>query len=384
MLDSVAQLAQHAHGDIRRGLGDEVHPHALGADQPHHLLDLLQQGLGAVAKKQVRLIEEEHHAGLVQVALLGQQLVQLGKHPQHEGGVHGRMQEQLVRRQDVDHAPAFLVQLQPVRQIQRRLAEEAVAALILQHRHRPLDGPHRSGGHVAVIQRVIPGVLAQVGQHGLEVLQIHKEHALVIRHAEEDVHDPGLGLVQPQHPGQQNRAHLADGGAHGMPLLAIHVPEHRGEVLIPEAGHAAAAQPLGQRIAVLAGHGHASQVTLHIAEEHRHAHGREALGQHLQGHRLARARRTGDQAVAVGHLRQQAHGRRARANPDFSIVQHAILSSRSICLYCTRERACRQEQDTIRADDVLQFVMMQRRKALLSRGKSLPLRGRWPSVSEVG
>ena len=49
----------------------------------------------------------------------------------------------------------------------------------------------------------------------------------------------------------------------------------------------------------------AGQIALHVGHEHRHAHRAELLGQHLQRHGLARAGRAGDEAVAVGHLREQ-------------------------------------------------------------------------------
>ncbi len=41
MLHAVAELAQHRVRHVERVLRDEVHAHALGADQPHHLLDLV-------------------------------------------------------------------------------------------------------------------------------------------------------------------------------------------------------------------------------------------------------------------------------------------------------------------------------------------------------
>ena len=169
-------------------------------------------------------------------------------------------------------------------------------------------------------------MLAHIGQHGLQILDVQQQHALVIRHPEQDIQHPRLGVVQPQHAGEKQRAHFAHRGAHRMPLLTIHIPEHRGIRLIAEAGHTAHGQTLGQRVAVLAGAHHAAQVALHIRQEHRHAHIRKALGQHLEGHRLARTRRTGDQSVAVGHLRQQAGWLFARAYPDFPIIQHCISS----------------------------------------------------------
>ena len=102
VLHPVAELAQDHRRHVGRILGDEVDADALGADQPHHLLDLLGQRLGRVVEQQVRLVEEEHELGLVEIAGLGQLLEQLGQQPEQEGGVEPRRLDQLVGRQHVD------------------------------------------------------------------------------------------------------------------------------------------------------------------------------------------------------------------------------------------------------------------------------------------
>ena len=86
----------------------KIHADALAAHQPHHQLDALDQRLRRILEQQVRLVEEEHQLGLVEVADLGQLLEQLRQHPQQEGGVQARRIEQLVGGQDVDHALAVV------------------------------------------------------------------------------------------------------------------------------------------------------------------------------------------------------------------------------------------------------------------------------------
>ena len=322
MLDAVAQLPQHGHGNVRGVLGDEVHAHALGADQAHHLLHLFKQRLGAVVKEQMRLVKEEHHARFVQIAHLGQQLVELAEHPQQQRGVHRGMEEQPVGGKYVDGAATLLVQLHPVGNVDGGLAEEAVAALILQHCHGALDGADAGDAHVAVLQRVVARVLAQVGQHRLKILQIKQEHALVVRDAEEHVHHARLYLIEPQHAAEQQRPHIAHGHADWMSLFTVHIPEHGGIRRVVERGERAGGNARGERIAVLAGADHAAQVALDIRQKHGHAHVGKALGKHLEAHRLAGAGRAGDQAVAVGHVRQQEGRLRVRAHPDLVFVQH--------------------------------------------------------------
>jgi hypothetical protein len=71
MLDAVAELARDSVGNVDRVLGDEIDADALGADQAHHLLDLLEQRLGRIIEQQMRLVEEEAELGLVRIADLG-------------------------------------------------------------------------------------------------------------------------------------------------------------------------------------------------------------------------------------------------------------------------------------------------------------------------
>ena len=72
MLDAVAQLAKDIFGHVCGVLCDEIHAHALGADQPRHLFNLVDQRFGGVVKQQMCLVEEEHQFGFIGVADLGQ------------------------------------------------------------------------------------------------------------------------------------------------------------------------------------------------------------------------------------------------------------------------------------------------------------------------
>ena len=110
---------------------DEVHAHALGADEFDHLDDLVQKLARHVVEQQVRLVEEEHELGLVEIARLGQRVEELGEHPQQEHGVDLRTLDELGGVEDVHVALAVGRALEPVGKVERRLAEEHVAALIL-------------------------------------------------------------------------------------------------------------------------------------------------------------------------------------------------------------------------------------------------------------
>ena len=307
MLHAVAQLAQHALGHVQRILGDEVDAHALGADQAHHLLDLVQQRLGRVIEQQVGLVEEEDHLRLGLVAHLGQLLEEFREQPQQEGAVEFRRVHQLVGHQDVDDAAPVRGGAHHVRELQHGLAEEALGALLLQREQVALDGADGGRRDVAVLVGELLGVFAHVLQHGAQVLAVQQQQAVVIRHLEGEVEHAFLRVVEAQHARQQQRPHVGDGGANRVPLLAIDIPERDREARELRRGQAVLLQPGLQLGAHLAWLGDAGEIPLHIGHEHRHADGRELFGQALQGDGLAGAGGTGDEAVTVAQRRQQ-HG----------------------------------------------------------------------------
>ncbi len=106
VLDPVAELAEDLVRHVVGKLRAEVHAHALGADDPHDLLDALAQRRRRVVEQQVRLVEEEHQLRLVEIADLRQVLEELREQPQEEARVEPRLQDQLVGREDVDDAAA--------------------------------------------------------------------------------------------------------------------------------------------------------------------------------------------------------------------------------------------------------------------------------------
>ena len=254
-------------------------------------------------------VEEEDHLGLVQVAFFGQALVQLGEHPQQEGGIEQGRQEQLGAVQDVDVALACFVVSEPVFDVQGGLAEEHIAAGLFQLEQGPLDGAHAGAADVAVGQLVLLGVVAHVLQHQPQVLQVQQQQAFVVRHLEDHGEHAGLDFGQAQQAAQQLRSHLRDGGAYGMAFFTVDVEETGGEGLVIKAGGAQTEldDALPHIRAVLAGLAHAGDVAFDVGQEHGHAHAGKAFGQHFQGDSFAGAGGAGDQAVAVGHLRVQIY-----------------------------------------------------------------------------
>ena len=90
MLDAIAELAQHGLRHVERVLRHEIDADSLGSNEPHDLLDLVQQLLRRIGKEQMRLVEEENELRLVRIADFRQPLVQLGQEPQEHGRIELR------------------------------------------------------------------------------------------------------------------------------------------------------------------------------------------------------------------------------------------------------------------------------------------------------
>ncbi|OPZ97354.1 MAG: hypothetical protein BWY71_01641 [Planctomycetes bacterium ADurb.Bin412] len=306
MLDPVSQLAQHRVGDVLGVLGDEVDPHPLGAHQPDHLLDFLQQDFRRFVEEQVGLVEEEDQLGPVQVSRLGEPLKEFGEEPQEEGGVElGRLDES-VRRQDVDDPPAGRVPGDEIPDVQSGLPEEELPSLVLQAQEGPLDGPDADCGNGAVLQHVVLGVFRHMLQHRPEVLQIQKKEPLVIGDPEHHRQDALLGRVQTQEPGQQKGAHVRDGGPHRVALTAVEVPEDRREALEVGGRKTQPGEPFGEFGARAAPGGYPRDIPLDVGQENRDPRGAAPLRQHLHRHGLPRPRCPCDEAVTVHHCRGYA------------------------------------------------------------------------------
>ena len=165
MLDAVAELAEDFFRDIERVLGHEKHADALRADQPHHLLDLVHQRRRRAVEQQVRLVEEEHQLRFVEVAGFRQLLEQFGQQPEQEGRIQRRGVDQLLGSEHVDDAAAVAVDLHQVVDVEHRLAEEDIAALLLQRQQAALDGADRRRRHVAVLGLELRRVIADMLHH---------------------------------------------------------------------------------------------------------------------------------------------------------------------------------------------------------------------------
>jgi len=113
-----------------------------------------------------------------------------------------------------------------------------------------------------------------------------------------------LRFGQIQQLRQQQRPHFQHRSADRMALIAKEIPKGDRKGAVGEIVKPDLCGPLHkgrmQFVIRRSGLGQTGQVPFDVGQEHRHPLGRKTLGQNLQRDRLARARGTRDQPVAVG------------------------------------------------------------------------------------
>ncbi|EXI76575.1 MAG: hypothetical protein AW10_04160 [Candidatus Accumulibacter appositus] len=304
VLDAVAELAENAVGNVERILGDEIDADAFRANQAHHLFDLFQQGGRRFAEQQVRLVEEEHQLRFFDIADFGQLFEKLGQQPEQESRVQPRRSHQLVGGEDVDHSPALLG-LHQVGDVEHRLAEENVPALVAEIEQAALDGADRRRRDIAVLAAEALGILADVLQHRPQILEVEEQQAVVVGNPEHQLQDAGLGIVEGQQTRQQHRPHVRNRRPHGVTLLTEDVPESDRAFprrVLLDAQRIETGLHLRRDTALCR---QTREITLDIGHEHRHADLRKTFGEHLQGHRFSGTGGAGNQAVPIGKRWQQ-------------------------------------------------------------------------------
>ena len=270
----------------------------------------------------MRLVEEEDELGLVEVAYFGKLLEEVGEHPQEEHRVDLRLLDDARSVQDVDVALAARVAGEPIGQFKRGLAEEHVAALILNGDERAQDGAHGLRRDVAIGRRVLLGVLAHVVEHRAEVFHVDEEHLPVVGDAEDDVQHAFLHLGEPEQTREQHWPHVRDGHANGDAVLAVHVPKTGGATLVSESFEAELGDALLHVLGVDARLAHAGDVAFDVGHEDGHARLREAFRHHLERDRLARARSASDKAVTICLVKEQIAGVFALRHPNLVVLKH--------------------------------------------------------------
>ena len=299
---------EHGVGHVQRILRDEEDAHAFGADEPHDLLDPVEQRLRRVGEQQMRLVEEEHELRLVGVAHLGQPLVELGRAATAAASRRavGDCISLSAARMLTTPLPPSVCSRSSMLSIGSPM--NLSRALLLERQQPALDRADRRRGDVAVVRLELAArCRRRTGSIARRSFRSSSSRPLSSATLNTSASTPVLRLVEVA------GSATAAAGPCRRPSRAPGGPARRTRPRI-RSGNAANAgastpielQPLGELGRTGARLAHAGEVALDVGHEHRHADRRKALGHHLQRDRLAGAGGAGDEAVAVGERRAAA------------------------------------------------------------------------------
>jgi hypothetical protein len=266
----------------------------------------------------MRFVEEKYELWLFGIAHFGQLFEQFRQEPKQEGGVETRRAHELLGGEHVDDAAAVAIGFQKIRDLQRRLAEEFVCALVFKHEQAALDRADRRRRDVPVLRRERGGIVGCILQHSAQILEVEDQQALLVGNAEDDVEHAFLRVVELEQLRDEKGSHLGDGRAHGMALFAKNVPEHDGEAIrrISDANILRAFRKCGLCIAR---HADAGEIAFHIRRKDRRASVGKTFRQELEGDSLAGPGRTSHEAMAIAEAERQICVRFiALADEDFA------------------------------------------------------------------
>ena len=280
----------------------------------------------------MRFIEEEHQLRLIEIADFRQGFEQFAEQPEQEAGIQTGLQDELVGGQQIDHAPAGGMPLHDVGQLQCRLTEEMLAALLLQTQQRALDGGDRSRRDQTVSAGNIGFVFGNMVEDRAQVFQIQQQQAIVIGQFEGDVEYAGLGFIELEHAREKIGAELGYRGPHRMAFFSEQIPERDRAGFVGVIGNADVGDTRLDFFIHGSGDGQPRDVAFDIGHEHRHAHARKAFGQHHQGNRFPGTGGAGHQAVAVAVFGEQGNLLFALADQD---VAHGLFSKIRVSPDCS-------------------------------------------------
>ena len=216
MLDARTELGQDVGGDVLGGLRHEDDADALGADEAHGLDDLALEFLGGVRKQKVRLVEEEHELGALDVADLGQGGEEVGEQEHDDGADQRRACRDIADAEQGDDAAAGRIHAHEVGRVEAGGAEELAAALGFERGQGAQDDAGGGLGDAADRgQLVLALIRGQEGDDGTQVGQVDELEALAVRPREDQLEGLLLRRVEGEGAGEQDRAEVGDLSAHG-------------------------------------------------------------------------------------------------------------------------------------------------------------------------
>ena len=139
-------------------------------------VDRLEERLRRIREQQVRLVEEEDELRLVEVADLGQLLEELREQPHQRGREQRRPVLHRRELERADHTAAVGRCAQEVGDLEERLAEELVAAAVLELDERAQQDADRLAGDAADARQVgLARVRVEVREERTQVCEVDQD-----------------------------------------------------------------------------------------------------------------------------------------------------------------------------------------------------------------
>jgi hypothetical protein len=171
------------------------------------------------------LIKEKYGYRLRRVSCLRELFEELGDQPEKQGCIGLGGLRQPVGSEDIDHAMTIRINPGKVGHLQGWFTEETFCTLLLQGKQAALDRADACGRDIPITRPEFLCMITDIHGHGTQIFQVQLENLLVIGDLEEGAEYISLDIIQVQYPGEEERAHLGDGGPDGMSLFPIDIPE---------------------------------------------------------------------------------------------------------------------------------------------------------------
>ena len=188
--------------------------------------------------------------------------------------------------------------------------KNSVAAARLEAHERPQEHPDRLARQPAdALELGLARVGVEEREERAQVGEVDERQALRVGVVEDEREARLLGVVRAEDLAEELRPEVGDVRAHRDAGAEAAEREELDRERGRREREAEVGHPLLGRPAGVARDRQAGDVALDVGDEHGHAGGGELLGHELEGLRLARAGRAGDEAVAVERGERDAHGR---------------------------------------------------------------------------
>ena len=137
-------------------------------------------------------------------------VVERREHPQHERREQRRLVLHVTQLEHAHEASPVALGLHEVIDVELRLTEERLGALLLELDHLPQQDADGLLRHAAVVLELCRAVAGEVLQHRAQVREVEQQQSLVVAVLEHERQHARLRVVETEHLGQEQRPERRD------------------------------------------------------------------------------------------------------------------------------------------------------------------------------